>query len=105
MNNKVKQALGKLTPESAAAYYDGKLPARMVIAMSRLTFWEQRHMFYESDPLDSNRAMRCGLFGNDGKLIEPGEDRKADIQAVIDIFLEDQLSVRISGQLKKWDVQ
>lgn len=105
MNNKVLKAIESLAPEIREAYYDGALPDRFVIAMSRLTYWEQLHMVYEWDMDNPHKAIRLGLFDDLGNEVIPGDDRKDDIQAVINIFLEDQLSYRQTGKLKKWNIE
>lgn len=105
MNNLVKKALENLAPAIRDVYYEGALPDRMVIAMSRLTHWEQLHMIYEWDMDNPHKAIRLGLFDDSGKEVMPSDDRKDDIQAVINIFLEDQLSYRQTGKVKKWNVE
>lgn len=103
LNNQIKKSLGLVTQESRDAYYAGKLPARMVIALSRLTIWEQEHLKYLSVPSDPNRAIECALVDDDDNVIVPASDRLVLLQAVTDLFLEDQLSYRMTGKIRSLD--
>jgi len=102
MNNKLRQALNNLSPEALLAYRAGKLPPRMAIAMSHLTYWEQNHMQFSHLPGDVNTALTAGLIGDDGKPVEISEDRKPLFDAVVTIFMEDQESVRLTGKISNW---
>ncbi len=100
LNNQIKKALENVTKETREGYYAGKVPSRFVIALSKLTLWEQDHLKYMASPNDPNRSIACALVDDNDNVITPAEDRRALLQAVTDLFLEDQLSFRLTGRIE-----
>lgn len=95
MNNKIKQALNKVLPQTRIAYAQGYIPADMIVALSSLTFYEQMHFRYNPDPDDDTRSLAVGLFDDDNNPIVSEPDRIPYIQAAIEVFLEDQERARL----------